>query len=100
MELLKGYITVPNDIPDERVWNDRQKFLRQYEDSFEKEGWKLLSRVVSFAKCSIPLTEDIKQGLSRWVIMGYWERAPVTQTFEVDEKLMPKLMATGKFKEK
>lgn len=95
MNLLKGYFTVPSSVSDERVESKKQEFIKKYADSFDKEGWKLISPV-AFAK-SLPLAEDIKQGRSRWTIMAYWERKPVEQTFEVDEKLIPKLLKTGKF---
>jgi len=95
MELLKGYITVPNDVTDERVWDRRQKIVKQYAEAYEKEGWKLKSPI-AFAK-ALPLVEDIKKGESRWTVMAYWERQPVKQTFEVDERIIPKLLETGKF---
>jgi len=95
MELLKGFFTVPSDVADERVRDRAEEYIRKYVDSFEKEGWKLLSKVY-FAKAPIT-TEDISEGRVKWIITAYWDRKPVTQIFEVDEKLIPRLLETGKF---
>ncbi len=95
--LLRGSFTVPGDIPDSRVRERQQAFIKKYAESFEKEGWKLVSPV-SVEKRNFQLTEDIQKGRLRWMILGWWDREPIKQTFEVDEKIIPKLINTGKFK--
>ena len=89
--LLKGSFTVPGDIPDSRVRERQQAFIKKYADSFRAEGWNLVSPV-SVEKRKFQLTEDIKQGRIRWMIYGYWDKEPVKQTFEVDEKIIPSLL--------
>lgn len=96
MALLKGYFTVPNDVSDERVEERKQEYIKRYAESYDKEGWGLVSPI-SFSKAKIPFSEDIREGRTRWVILAYWDKKPVEQTFEVDEKLIPKLLETGKF---
>ncbi len=96
MELLKGYFTVPSDIPDQRVVDCMDDYIKKYADSFDKEGWKLTSKIV-YGKILSPLGEDIREGRSRWAIWANWERKPVIHTFEVDDKYVPKLLETGKF---
>jgi hypothetical protein len=96
MNLLKGSFTVPKDVSDERVRERQQAYIKKYAESFEMEGWKLVSPI-AVEKCKIPLSEDIYHGRVRWMILGFWERKPVKQTFEVDEKIIPKLLDTGKF---
>jgi len=95
--LLKGSFTVPYDIPDSRVVERQQTFINKYADSFRAEGWKLVSSI-AIGKRQIQLTEDIRNGRNRWMILGWWDREPVKQTLEVDEKIIPKLLKTGKYK--
>ncbi len=96
MRLLRGFFTVPNDVPDMRVKANMPDFIRRYVETYTKDGWRLKSKVVT-GKMMTPLTGDITNGESRWYIIAYWERAPFKQTFEVDEKHIPGLIATGKF---
>ncbi len=95
-ELLKGYFTVPNDVKDERVWDCKREYIKKYADSYDKEDWKLVSPI-SFSKQEIPLSEDIREGRIRWLIMAYWDKMPVKQVFEVNEKIIPKLLESGEF---
>ena len=87
---------MPSDVLDERVWSRRDEYVKKYCDSFDKEGWELKSEV-SFLKRTIPLTADIREGRTRWQILAYWDRKPIKQVFEVDEKIIPKLLETGEF---
>ena len=98
MELLKGFFTVPCDVTDERVIEVRKEYIQRYVEGFEQEGWRLVSDVALY-KSRTPLVEDITEGRTRWLILAYWEREPVVQKFEVDEKCIPGLLVTGKFKE-
>ena len=93
--LHKGYFTVPNDVSDERVIERKGAYIKKYADSFDKEGWRLISPIAFYK--SVPLTEDIIQGRSRWEIKAHWEKRPIEQPFEVDEAIIPKLLETGKF---
>ena len=95
-ELLKGYFTVPNDVPDQRVVETMDDYINRYAQSYEKEGWKLASKIV-YGKIASPIMEDVLEGRTRWAIWANWVRKPVTHTVEVDEKYIPKLQATGKF---
>lgn len=94
-ELLKGYFTVPIGMPDEKVLANIDKYLERYCESYAKEGWRLNSKVVY--RRGIQTTEDIRDGKIRWEIFALWNRKPITQTFEVNENLIPKLLSTGKF---
>ncbi len=96
MELLKGYFTVPSDVKDERVIERKLEYIKKYAESYDKEGWGLVSPI-SFSKQKIPLTDDIRNGRTRWLILAYWDRKPIEQTFEVSDKLVPKLLETGEF---
>ena len=96
MELLKGYFTVPSDVTDTRVLESGKEYIRKYVESFEKEGWKLESEI-QLGKQKAQMVDDIKEGRVRWAILAYWDRKPIKQIIEVDEKHIPKLLETGRF---
>jgi len=96
MTLQKGYFTVPNDVSDERVIERKEAYIKKYAEHYDKDGWMLISPI-AFYKSSVPLTEDIAQGRTRWAIKAYWDRKPIEQTLEVNEKIIPKLLETRKF---
>ena len=95
MQLLKGYFTVPGNIADERVLGKMDKYVGKYADHYDGRGWRLKSKI--FSGKSTPLTEDIRAGLARWLIMAYWERQPITYNIDVKDEVIPKLLKTGKF---
>ena len=95
MTLKMGYFTVPSDISDERVIGRKREYIKKYAESFEEEGWRLISPIAFYKPT--PLTEDIISGRARWEIKAYWGRKPLEQTIEVDEAIIPKLLKTGKF---
>ena len=97
MTLHKGYFTVPNDVSDERVRDNMKSYIRLYVEGFEKEGWKLESKV-RFGKL-VPTVDDIKNHENRYYIQALWDMAPKEGIIEVAEHLIPKLLATGKFQE-
>ena len=96
MELLKGTFTVPSDVPAQRVLERRKEYFRKYVESFELEGWRLVSQIGLY-KNRVPDAGDIQQGVTRWMILAYWDRMPERQVTEVDEKHIPELLKTGKF---
>lgn len=96
MEFLKGYITVPKSISDERVWGQKDKFISQYADHYDTNGWKLFSDI-SFKKQDPPLIKDVQAEENRWLITAFWDRKPITRIIDASDKVIHKLLQTGKF---
>jgi len=74
----RGSFTVPYDISEERVLAAMPKYISKFWEAWEKDGWRLLSRPL-FNK--IPRLEHDRK---RYVVWLEVERAPITQTIEVD----------------
>ncbi len=88
----RATFTVPADVSDERVQFYADEYTRRGGKAFEAQGYTILKITPPRVSLSHLVTEEDRR---RYDIYYFLRRTPIEMRVEVDEELLPKMVAMG-----